>query len=155
MLLEAVQRIDQPDRRGRPTLGPVPDASVKPVLEVDDMKIHFPIRVKGGLFGKVKALKAVNGVSFDLRPGETLGIVGESGCDKSTLARGVLRLIPPTGGTIAWLGKDITKAGKSEMDALCDDLQIVFQDPLASLCPHPCPPTTLPLPGCAYRVLAT
>jgi len=136
MLLEAVPRIDQPDRRGRPTLGPAPDPAVKPVLEVDDMKIHFPIRVKGGLFGKTKPLKAVNGVSFDLRPGETLGVVGESGCGKSTLARGVLRLIPPTDGTIAWLGKDITKAGKSEMDALRDDLQIVFQDPLASLDPR-------------------
>ncbi|KCZ61145.1 ABC transporter ATP-binding protein [Hyphomonas chukchiensis] len=136
MLLEAVPRIDQPDRRGRPTLGPAPDVSVKPVLEVDDMKIHFPIRVKGGLFGKTKPLKAVNGVSFDLRPGETLGVVGESGCGKSTLARGVLRLIPPTDGKVAWLGKDITKAGKSEMDGLRDDLQIVFQDPLASLDPR-------------------
>ncbi|MEQ8299578.1 MAG: ABC transporter ATP-binding protein [Hyphomonas sp.] len=136
MLLEAVPRIDQPDRRGRPTLGPAPDPAVKPVLAVEDMKIHFPIRVKGGLFGKTKPLKAVNGVSFDLRPGETLGIVGESGCGKSTLARGVLRLIPPTNGTIAWLGKDITRAGKSEMDALRDDLQIVFQDPLASLDPR-------------------
>lgn len=136
MLLEAVPRIDQPDRRGRPMLGPAPDASIKPVLEVDDMKVHFPIRVKGGLFGKTRPLKAVNGVSFDLRPGETLGVVGESGCGKSTLARGVLRLIPPTDGKVAWLGKDITKAGKSEMDALRDDLQIVFQDPLASLDPR-------------------
>lgn len=117
-------------------LGPAPDTSIKPVLEVDDMKVHFPIRVKGGLFGKTRPLKAVNGVSFDLRPGETLGVVGESGCGKSTLARGVLRLIPPTDGKIAWLGKDITKAGKSEMDALRDDLQIVFQDPLASLDPR-------------------
>jgi oligopeptide/dipeptide ABC transporter ATP-binding protein len=100
------------------------------------MKVHFPIQVKGGLFGKTKPLKAVNGVSFDLKPGETLGVVGESGCGKSTLARGVLRLIPPTGGTVAWLGKDISKAARREMDALRDDLQIVFQDPLASLDPR-------------------
>ncbi len=136
MLLEAVPRIDQPDRRGRPALDPAPAADVEPILKVSDMKIHFPIRVKGGLFGKTKPLRAVDGVSFDLRPGETLGVVGESGCGKSTLARGVLRLIPPTDGTVAWLGKDITKASTHEMNSLRDDLQIVFQDPLASLDPR-------------------
>ncbi len=136
MLLEAVPRIDQPDRRGRPALDPAPASDVEPILKVSDMKIHFPIRVKGGLFGKTKPLRAVDGVSFDLRPGETLGVVGESGCGKSTLARGVLRLIPPTDGTVAWLGKDITKASTHEMNSLRDDLQIVFQDPLASLDPR-------------------
>jgi peptide/nickel transport system ATP-binding protein len=136
MLLAAVPRLDQPDPPGRPPLAPAPDASVAPVLDVEDMKVHFPIQVKGGLFGRTRPLKAVNGVSFDLRPGETLGVVGESGCGKSTLARGVLRLIPPTAGTIAWLGKDITKAPAREMDRLRDDLQIVFQDPLASLDPR-------------------
>ena len=136
MLLEAVPRIDQPDRRGRPALGPAPADSIKPVLEVNDMQVHFPIQVKGGLFGRTKPLKAVNGVSFDLKPGETLGIVGESGCGKSTLARGVLNLIPPTDGSVAWLGRDITKAGRKEMNALREDLQIVFQDPLASLDPR-------------------
>lgn len=136
MLLAAVPRIDQPNREGRPSLGPAPEASVSPVLKVRDMKVYFPITVKGGLFGKTKPLKAVDGVSFDLRPGETLGVVGESGCGKSTLARGVLKLIPPTDGTIAWLGKDITKAGRREMNDLRDDLQIVFQDPLASLDPR-------------------
>lgn len=136
MLLEAVPRIDQPDRRGRPALGPAPSPDIEPILTVTDIKIQFPIRVKGGLFGKIKPLRAVDGVSFDLRPGETLGVVGESGCGKSTLARGVLRLIPPTDGTIAWLGKDITKASTSEMNSLRDDLQIVFQDPLASLDPR-------------------
>ena len=136
MLLAAVPRIDLPDPPGRPPLSPAPSPDIAPVLQVDDMKVHFPIQVKGGLLGKTKPLKAVNGVSFDLRPGETLGVVGESGCGKSTLARGVLRLIPPTAGTVAWLGKDISKAGAREMNALRDDLQIVFQDPLASLDPR-------------------
>ncbi len=136
MLLEAVPRIDQPDRPGRPALGPAPNSDTPPILEVTDMKIQFPIRVKGGLFGKIQPLRAVDGVSFDLRAGETLGVVGESGCGKSTLARGILRLIPPTDGTVAWLGKDITKASTNEMNALRDDLQIVFQDPLASLDPR-------------------
>jgi peptide/nickel transport system ATP-binding protein len=136
MLLNAVPRIDEADRPGCAALMPPPAESVEPLLRVEDMKIHFPIQVKGGLFGKRKPLKAVDGVSFDLKPGETLGVVGESGCGKSTLARGVLKLIPPTDGTVAWLGRDITKAGQSEMNSLRDDLQIVFQDPLASLDPR-------------------
>ncbi|MBY9066206.1 ABC transporter ATP-binding protein [Hyphomonas sp. WL0036] len=136
MLLAAVPRLDQPDPPGRPPLSASPASDIEPLLRVDNMKVHFPIQVKGGLFGKRKPLKAVNGVSFDLKPGETLGVVGESGCGKSTLARGVLRLIPPTAGTVAWLGKDIAHASRREMDRLRDDLQIVFQDPLASLDPR-------------------
>ncbi len=136
MLLNAVPRIDEPDRPGRPVLSQAPPIETAPVLTVDEMKVHFPIQVKGGLFGRRKPLKAVDGVSFDLRPGETLGVVGESGCGKSTLARGVLKLIPPTDGTVAWLGKDIARASRKEMDGLRDDLQIVFQDPLASLDPR-------------------
>jgi len=136
MLLNAVPRIDEPDRPGRPVLSAPPAPETEPVLKVEDMKIHFPIAVKGGLFGKTKPLKAVDGVSFDLKPGETLGVVGESGCGKSTLARGVLNLIPPTDGTVAWLGRDISKASRKEMNGLRDDLQIVFQDPLASLDPR-------------------
>lgn len=136
MLLAAVPRLDQPDPPGRPPLAPAPAPEVEPVLKVEDMKVHFPIQVKGGLFGRTKPLKAVNGVSFDLRPGETLGVVGESGCGKSTLARGVLKLIPPTAGTVAWLGRNLTAAGREEMNALRSDLQIVFQDPLASLDPR-------------------
>ncbi len=136
MLLEAVPRIDQPNREGRPTLGTAPGADVEPILRVRDMEVHFPVKVGGGLFPKSKPLRAVNGVSFDLRPGETLGVVGESGCGKSTLARAVLKLVPPTGGNVAWLGRDISQASKSEMRGLRDDLQIVFQDPLASLDPR-------------------
>ena len=136
MLLAAVPRLDMPDPPGRSPLSAPPPVEAEPILRVDDMKVHFPIQIKGGLFGKRKPLKAVNGVSFDLKPGETLGVVGESGCGKSTLARGVLRLIPPTAGTVAWLGKDIAKASRGEMDSLRDELQIVFQDPLASLDPR-------------------
>ncbi len=136
MLLESVPRIDQPDRRGRPAIGPAQPDDVDPILTVQDMNIHFPIKMSGGLFGRTKMLRAVDGVSFDLRPGETLGVVGESGCGKSTLARGVLNLIPPTDGTVAWLGRDISKADRQQMRALRDELQIVFQDPLASLDPR-------------------
>jgi len=78
----------------------------------------------------------VDGVSFDLRPGETLGVVGESGCGKSTLARAVLRLLDPTAGAVAWLGKDIARTPRKDVRPLREELQIVFQDPLASLDPR-------------------
>ncbi len=136
MLLEAVPRIDRPDREGREALGPSPGTDAATLLRVDDIKVHFPVRVSGGLFGRTKPLKAVDGVSFELRPGETLGVVGESGCGKSTLARAVLKLVPPSAGAVSWLGRDIARAGRKEMKALRDDLQIVFQDPLASLDPR-------------------
>lgn len=136
MLLDAVPRIDQPNRPGRPSLGPAPGADVEPILQADELKVHFPINVGGGLFGKTKPLKAVDGVSFELKPGETLGVVGESGCGKSTLARAVLKLVPQTAGTVAWMGRDISGADRKTMNALRDDLQIVFQDPMASLDPR-------------------
>ncbi|MEC7289583.1 MAG: ATP-binding cassette domain-containing protein, partial [Pseudomonadota bacterium] len=136
MLLDAVPRIDQPNRPGRPSLGPAPTAGTEPILRTEDLKVHFPINVGGGLFGKTKPLKAVDGVSFDLKPGETLGVVGESGCGKSTLARAVLKLVPQTAGAVAWMGRDISSADRKTMNALRDDLQIVFQDPMASLDPR-------------------
>ena len=136
MLLAAVPRMDELDRGNRPVLAPVAKPDEPPVLHVDDMKIHFPIRMSGGLFGRTRLLRAVDGVSFDLRMGETLGVVGESGCGKSTLARGVLNLIPPSHGQVTWLGRDVTAAEKAEMRSLRKELQIVFQDPLASLDPR-------------------
>ncbi|MEM1105209.1 MAG: ABC transporter ATP-binding protein [Pseudomonadota bacterium] len=136
MLLEAVPRVDQPNREGRPSLGAPPGEAVDPLLKVRDLEVNFPVKVGGGVFPRTKPLRAVNGVSFDLRPGETLGVVGESGCGKSTLARAVLKLVPPTSGAVAWLGRDISAASKTEMRALRDELQIVFQDPLASLDPR-------------------
>ncbi|HEY3695712.1 MAG TPA: dipeptide ABC transporter ATP-binding protein [Phenylobacterium sp.] len=133
VLLAAIPRLDRSDRGGRPTLAPVP-AGAPVVAEARDMKVWFPMR--DGAFGAPKTLRAVDGVSFTVRQGETLGVVGESGSGKSTLARAVLRLIPPTAGAVTLMGRDITAADKHEMRAARKDLQIVFQDPLASLDPR-------------------
>ncbi len=135
MLLDAMPRIDQPDRPGRVMLKPLP-ANPKILLTAEDVKVHFPIRVGGFPIGKYKQLRAVDGVSFYLREGETLGIVGESGCGKSTLARAVMKLLPATAGTVVWCGRDLTHAAQSEIRSLRKELQIVFQDPLASLDPR-------------------
>ncbi len=106
------------------------------VLKVDDLKVHFPVRVGRGLLPRRQMLKAVDGVSFELAAGETLGVVGESGCGKSTLARAILRLVPATAGSVTWLGQELTRLPPAAMRALRQDLQIVFQDPLASLDPR-------------------
>ncbi|MGE5501291.1 MAG: oligopeptide/dipeptide ABC transporter ATP-binding protein, partial [Ignavibacteriales bacterium] len=132
-LLAAIPRLDREDRGGRPTLDPVkPDAPV--VVEGKDIKVWFPIHE--GFFGQKKYLRAVDGVDLYVRQGETLGIVGESGSGKSTLARAVLNLIPPTAGAVTLMGRDITHADRDAMRAARKDLQIVFQDPLASLDPR-------------------
>ena len=107
-----------------------------PILSVRDLKVHFPIPAGGMFRRRFVPLKAVDGVSFDLRPGETLGIVGESGCGKSTLGRAVLQLIPSTGGQVTWLGDNLAGRGSGEMRRYRRDLQIIFQDPLASLDPR-------------------
>ncbi len=133
MLLNAMPRIDQPNK-SKP-IKPLPAGS-QTVLNVENVKVHFPIRLDQGLFGKTVPLKAVDGVSFDLKEGETLGIVGESGCGKSTLARAVLQLIPPSMGSVAWLGTQLTGLSRKKMIPHRKDLQIVFQDPLASLNPR-------------------
>src|SRR5690606_20695205 len=106
------------------------------VLEVEDAEVWFPVPVGGGLFPRRKPLKAVDGVSFALKAGETLGVVGESGCGKSTLARAALRLAPPTFGTVTWLGRDTGRLTRDALRRERKDLQIVFQDPLASLDPR-------------------
>ncbi len=132
-LLAAIPRLDRDDRGGRPMPDPVaPDAEI--VVEAHDLKVWFPVRQ--GLFTETKRLRAVDGVSFQLRQGETLGVVGESGSGKSTLARAVLNLIPPTAGAVTLIGRDITHADRNAMRAARQDLQIVFQDPLASLDPR-------------------
>ncbi len=134
-LLEAIPRLDRPDRGGRPTPAPVAeDAPV--VVEGQDIKVWFPIRQ--GLFAPPVTLKAVDGVSLAVRQGETLGIVGESGSGKSTLSRAILQLIPPTGGRVTVLGRDLTLDAKhrESLRRARKDLQIVFQDPLASLDPR-------------------
>ncbi|QQR39561.1 ABC transporter ATP-binding protein [Devosia rhizoryzae] len=106
----------------------------QPILQVRNLSVDFQIPT--GLFGKTKVLHAVKDVSFDLYQGETLGIVGESGCGKSTLSRAVIRLIEATSGQSLWMGKDITKMSPRELIALRKDIQMVFQDPLASLNPR-------------------
>jgi oligopeptide transport system ATP-binding protein len=107
----------------------------EPILKVRNLSVHFNIP-NGGLFGGHDVLKAVKGVSFDLHAGETLGIVGESGCGKSTLSRAIIKLIQATEGESLWMGKDILKMSPKELVALRKDIQMVFQDPLASLNPR-------------------
>src|SRR5881227_2070565 len=105
------------------------------LLEVTDLKKHYPVRA-GILRRRAGIVHAVDGVSFSLGSGETLGLVGESGCGKSTVARSVLRLVEPTAGSIRLQGRDITHLGKGEMRAHRRSMQIVFQDPFASLNPR-------------------
>jgi oligopeptide/dipeptide ABC transporter ATP-binding protein len=133
MLLDSMPRLDKPSREGHALVPPL--KSDKPVLEVDDLKVYFPVR-GSGLFAKTKPLRAVDGVSFTLREGETLGIVGESGCGKSTLARAVLKLLPKTEGTVVWMTRDLGTISPRDQRHLRKELQIVFQDPLASLDPR-------------------
>ena len=107
----------------------------QPLLRVNNLVKHFPI--KGGIFGRVaEKVHAVDGVSFELNAGETLGVVGESGCGKSTTGRCILRLIEPTSGEVWFDGKNVTALGKTELRAMARDMQIIFQDPYASLNPR-------------------
>ena len=107
----------------------------RPLLEVKDLRTWFPVR--GGVWGKVRAhVKAVDGVSFEVRKGETLGLVGESGCGKSTLGRSVLRLIEPTQGSIRFDGQELMGKPASQMRPLRRRMQLIFQDPYASLNPR-------------------
>lgn len=105
------------------------------LLEARHVKEWFPVR--GGLLGRnTRYVKAVDDVSLTVRAGETLGVVGESGCGKSTLARVMLRLIEPTGGEVLFEGKNMTTANKAELRRMRRDIQIIFQDPYASLNPR-------------------
>src|SRR5205085_8338632 len=106
------------------------------LLIVEDLKKHFPV-TRGIIFQKqVAAVQAVDGVSFTVREGETLGVVGESGCGKSTMARCIMKLLEPTAGRIVFEGRDITKLSRSDMRPLRREMMMVFQDPYASLNPR-------------------
>jgi oligopeptide transport system ATP-binding protein len=115
---------------------PAAENGAAPLLEVRDLVKHFPIQ--GGLLfnHSVGAVQAVDGVSFSLRSGETLGLVGESGCGKSTLARTVLQLLEPTAGSVRFEGKEITGLGRKQLQPLRREMQMIFQDPYASLNPR-------------------
>lgn len=104
------------------------------LLSLRGLKVAFP--VSAGFLRPPKSLRAVDGIDLDLAKGEAIGIVGESGCGKSTLARAILQLVPPTAGQVVWMGRDIARVSVSVMRPLRKDMQIIFQDPLASLDPR-------------------
>jgi oligopeptide/dipeptide ABC transporter ATP-binding protein len=103
-----------------------------PQLEVRDLKVHFPVR-GGVLLRRVGSVHAVDGVSLDIAPGETLGLVGESGCGKTTLGKAIVRLVDSTAGSVRFQGRDITRLGARGLRPLRRDLQMIFQDPAESL----------------------
>lgn len=107
-----------------------------PLLSVSELSVHFAVRRHGWLGGEALTLKAVDRVSFQLGAGETLGVVGESGCGKSTLARAILRLVPLAAGRIVFAGDDLAALSEAEMRSRRRAMQIIFQDPLASLDPR-------------------
>jgi ABC-type oligopeptide transport system ATPase subunit len=113
------------------------------LLEVQNLKVHFP--VKAGMLSRAREfVKAVDDVSFTIAPGETLGLVGESGCGKTTLGRAIVRLITPTAGSVLFGGKDLAHLSGPELRAQRRQLQMIFQDPYGSLNPRLTPSSTGP-----------
>jgi ABC-type oligopeptide transport system ATPase subunit len=113
----------------------VPGGNGRPILEVENLKKFYPIR--GGVLSRKRGdVMAVQGVSFSLRTGGTLGLVGESGCGKSTLGRTIIRLEEATAGRVLYRGKDLVSCSKAELFALRREIQMIFQDPYASLNPR-------------------
>ncbi len=123
-------------RDALPGGAPASSGSDEPLVEVRDLVKHFPISRGVLIKRKVGAVQAVDGVSFDVKRGETLGIVGETGCGKSTTARLIMRLLEPTSGEIRFEGQDITKVKGSHLKAVRREVQMIFQDPYSSLNPR-------------------
>ena len=119
---------------GAATSTAFPTAPVVPTLVLNDIRVHFKVRTTP--FGKQQTLRAVDGVSLELAPGEALGVVGESGSGKSTLARAALQLIRPQSGRVVWFGRQVDALAQNALRPLRRDVQVVFQDPLASLDPR-------------------
>ena len=135
-----------------PTLQSVRTPATEPILSVRDLKKHFPI-TQGIIFQKkIGQVHAVDGISFDVYPGETLGLVGESGCGKSTAARVITKLLEPTAGSVMFEGQDITAFSRRQMRPLRREIQMIFQDPYASLNPRQ---TVGQIIGSPYRVHRT
>jgi oligopeptide/dipeptide ABC transporter ATP-binding protein len=111
-------------------------SSVGPLVSTEGLEVHFPITEGLIIERRVGAVRAVDGVSLDVFPGETVGLVGESGCGKSTFARAVIRLVEPTGGSIRFDGEDITALGGEQLRRMRSRMQMIFQDPYASLNPR-------------------
>jgi len=124
---------------------------MSPLLSVRNLSKHFPIG-GGFLAGQAKQLRAVDDVSFDLYPGQTLGLVGESGCGKSTLGRALLRLHEPTAGQVLFEGQDVLQMNRSELLQQRRDMQMIFQDPFASLSPRRTVAQTIREPLDVHRV---
>jgi peptide/nickel transport system ATP-binding protein len=136
-LLRAMPRMEGPFAgTGTSAAGPMRSAIPDPALAISRLSVRFEVRRGRFGLGKPATLRAVDDVSLELRAGEALGVVGESGCGKSTLARAALMLLRPSAGQVVWMGRSLETLSGSELKPLRRDLQIVFQDPLASLDPR-------------------
>jgi oligopeptide transport system ATP-binding protein len=123
-------------REPEPTTGIAPDGDPNVLVSVRGLQVHFPITAGVMRRQEIGVIKAVDGISFDIRKGETLGLVGESGCGKTTAGRAILQLTQPTGGAVLFKGQDLAALPKDEMRRMRRELQMVFQDPYASLNPR-------------------